>query len=268
MDWVVSRDGTKVAYDRSGSGPAVILIGGAFQQRADPMFEPLAVQLSTRFTVINYDRRGRGDSGDTPPYAVDREVDDLAALIETGGGNASLFGMSSGGVLGLEAAASGLSVAKLALYEPPCIVDASRPPVPDDYLGRLESAISTGRNGDAVELFMIEVVGLPADAVAGMRRAPFWPAMEAVAPTLAYDGTIMAEVSSGGPLPKRWAAIGQPTMVIDGADSPPYQHEAVRTLANLLPRGRRRTLGGQTHQVDPAVLAPIVEAFLLDQTET
>lgn len=263
MNKVVSRDGTQIAFDRAGTGTPVILIGGAFQQRADPLLEPLAVQLSARFTVVNYDRRGRGDSGDTAPYAIAREVEDLAALITEVGGTASLFGMSSGGVLALEAAASGLSVTKLALYEPPFIVDTSRPPVPDDYLARLKEAISAGHHGDAVALFLTEVVGMPAEAVAGMRPAPFWPSMEAVAPTLVYDGTLMQEVSSGQQLPARWSSIGQPTLVIDGGDSPAYQHAAVSALARLLPMGSRQTLADQTHQVDPAQLAPAVETFLL-----
>lgn len=263
MNKVVSSDGTPIAFDRAGTGSPVILVGGAFQQRADPMFEPLAVLLSSRFTVVNYDRRGRGDSGDTPPYAVAREVEDLAALMNEVGGSASLFGMSSGGVLALEAAASGLLVTKLALYEPPFIVDASRPPVPDDYLARLMAAISAGHNGDAVALFMTEAVGMPAETVAGMRNAPFWPSMEVIAPTLIYDGTLMREVSSGHPLPARWSSIDQPTLVIDGGDSPAYEHAAVDALARLLPMAGRQTLAGQTHQVDPSCLAPVVEKFFL-----
>jgi pimeloyl-ACP methyl ester carboxylesterase len=263
MNRVTSSDATTIAFDRSGEGPAIILVGGAIQHRAiDERTTALAALLARRFTVFHYDRRGRGDSLDTPPYAVGREVDDIAALIDDAGGSASLFGMSSGAVLALDAAARGLAVSKLALYEPPFIVDDSRPPLPEDYVEQLTEMTSTGRPGDAVAYFMTEGMGMPPDTVAPMRDAPFWPAIEAVAHTLAYDGTIMRGTMGGGPLPAtRWASVTVPALVMDGGDSPAYQRNAVRALADLLPGAQRRTLEGQTHEVDPALLAPVLEVF-------
>ena len=226
MKTVQSRDGTTIAFDRSGVGPAVILVGGAFQYRAiDPRTAHLTELLAQRFTVIHYDRRGRGDSGDTAPYAVEREIEDLGALIKEAGGSAFVFGMSSGGALALDAAASGLAITKLALYEPPLVVDDGRPPVPEDYVERLTELVSAGYRGDAVEYSMTKAMGMPAEAVAQMREAPIWPAFEAVAHTLAYDGTLMHGVSQGTPSPlRRWASVTVPTLVIDGEASPSWMH--------------------------------------------
>ncbi len=264
MDTVTSKDGTTIAFDRSGEGPAIVLVGGAFQHRAiDPSTARLAELLAPSFTVYHYDRRGRGDSGDTAPYAVEREIEDIDALIQDAGGSASLFGMSSGAVLALDAAAHGLAVTKLALYEPPFVVDDSRPPVPQDYTERLTGLLVEGRRGDAVELFMTEAVGMPAEAVAPMRGGPFWSPLEDVAHTLPYDAAIMGDTQSGSPLPAgRWAAVTAPTLVIDGGASPDWARNAVAALAQALPIAERRTLIGQTHQVDPEVLAPELEAFL------
>ncbi len=264
MDTVTSKDGTSIAFDRSGEGPALILVGGALQHRAiDPSTAKLASLLAPSFTVYHYDRRGRGDSGDTLPYAVEREIEDLDSLILGAGGSAFVFGMSSGAVLALDAAVSGLAIKKFALYEPPMVVDDTRPPVLADYVARLTELASSGRPGDAVEVFMTEGVGLPAEVVASMRGAPFWPAFEAVAHTLAYDGAIVAATMSGKPLPTdRWAPVKIPTLVVDGDASPAWARNAVAALVEVLPDARRQTLEGQTHQVDPAVLAPALEAYL------
>jgi pimeloyl-ACP methyl ester carboxylesterase len=266
MNTVKSKDGTTIAFDRSGEGPALILVGGALQHRAiDPSTAQLASLLAPSFTVFHYDRRGRGDSGDTLPYAVEREIEDLDSLIQGAGGSAFAFGMSSGAVLALDAAASGLAITKLALYEPPMVVDDSRPPVPEDYVARLTELASSGRAGDAIEVFMTEGIGLPDEAVAPMRGAPIWPAFEAVAHTLAYDGAIVAATMSGKPLPTdRWASVTIPTLVVDGDASPPWARNAVEALVDVLPDARRRTLEGQTHQVDPEVLAPKLEQFFTD----
>ena len=266
MYTVASKDGTTIAFDRTGEGPAVILVGGALQHRAiDPSTTRLAELLSSAFTVCHYDRRGRGDSGDTMPYAVEREIDDIDALIQDAGGSAFLFGMSSGAVLGLEAADRGLAVTKLALYEPPFMVDDSRPPVPEDYRERLTAMLSEGRRGDAIELFMTEAVGVPAETVPPMRGAPFWPGLESVAHTLPYDAAIMTGFMSGTPLPAaRWAGVTIPTLVVDGGASPAWARNAVQAIVDALPQAERRTLDGQTHQVDPEVLAPLLEAFLFE----
>jgi pimeloyl-ACP methyl ester carboxylesterase len=263
MNTVTSKDGTTIAFDRSGEGPAIILVGGALQHRAiDPSTARLAELLAARFTVCHYDRRGRGDSGDTAPYAVEREVEDLDALLLDAGGSAFVFGMSSGAVLALEAADRGLAITKLALYEPPFIVDTSRPRLPDDYGERLAELLAKGRRGDAVELFMTEAVGVSAETVAPMRGAPFWSAFEGVAHTLLHDDAIMGETTSGAPLPPaRWAAVTIPTLVIDGGASPAWARTAVAALVDVLPDAQRRTLEGQTHQVDPELLAPVLGEF-------
>lgn len=268
MHTVTSKDGTTIAFDRSGEGPAIVLVGGAFQHRAiDPSTARLAELLAPDFTVYHYDRRGRGESRDTAPYAVEREIEDIEALIQDAGGSAYVFGMSSGAVLALHAAAAGPAITKLALYEPPFIVDDSRPRVPQDHTRRLVGLLAEGRRGDAVELFMTEAVGMPAEAVAPMRGAPFWSAFESVAHTLPYEAAIMGDTLSGQPLSAgRWRAVTVPTLVVDGGASPAWARNAVEALVEVLPDAQRRTLEGQTHQVDPEVLAPVVAEFLLDLT--
>lgn len=263
MDTVHSHDGTPIAFDRLGAGPALILVGGAFQYRAiDPRTARLAELLAPRFSVYHYDRRGRGDSGDTAPYAVAREVEDLDALIAAAGGSALVFGMSSGAALALEAAKRGLAITKLALYEPPFIVDDSRPPLPREYAARLAELIASGSRGDAVAYFMTATAGVPAEFIAPMRSDPIWPAFEAVAHTLPYDAAVLGDTMSGDPSTLgRWASVAVPTLVIDGGASPAYVGNAARTLAELLPHGERRTLADQTHEYAPEILAPVVTAF-------
>ncbi|HET9495494.1 MAG TPA: alpha/beta hydrolase, partial [Chloroflexia bacterium] len=182
---VTSKDGTPIAYYRTGSGPAVIIVSGALGTGTDPMHVELADLLASRFTVYNYDRRGRGESGDTPPYAVEREIEDIEALIDEAGGSASLYGLSSGAVLALEAAnALPGKVKKVALYEPPVITNADTfPPLPADYVERQANLVAEGRRGDAVALFM-KTVGVPAEYIEPMRQDPSWAGMEGVAHTL------------------------------------------------------------------------------------
>lgn len=261
MDEVTSRDGTTIAFDRSGEGPPIVLVGGALSDRSAA--PPLAANLAPRFTVFAFDRRGRGDSGDTEPYAVDREIEDIEALVVEAGGTAFLFGHSSGAVLALEAARTLPDrITKLALYEPPFIVDDSRPQLPEDYVTGLTELISTGRRGDAVEFFMTSGPGVPAEAVAEMRSAPFWPAMEAMAHTLAYDGSIMGDTMSGSPAPlERWSSVTVPTLVMDGGASPPWQHHGVEALTGILPQAQHRTLEGQDHGADPGILSTVLTEF-------
>ena len=262
MNKVISKDGTLIAFDQVGTGPVVIQVGGAFGHRSFPNPNPQDDPLDQDFTVVTYDRRGRGDSGDTPPYAIEREVEDIAALIEAFGGSAFVFGMSSGSVLSLDAAAHGLPITKLALYEPPFIVDDSRPPVPSDYVQQLIGMTVAGRRDEAVEYFITRAVDMPAEAVAAMRGTPIWPAFEAVAHTLVYDGTIIGDTMFGNPLPTdRWPSVTIPTLVMDGSESPAYQQNGVQALADILPNAQRRTLAGQTHDVSPAALAPALVAF-------
>jgi pimeloyl-ACP methyl ester carboxylesterase len=255
MNTVTSRDGTTIAFDRMGKGPPVILVcGGSTDRMANA---PLAALLTSDFTVLNYDRRGRGDSGDTPPFAVEREVEDIEALTADAGGSALLYGTSSGAALALEAAASGLPITKLALWEPPFILDASRRP-PADQVAQYDKMIAEGRRGDAVEYFMTKVVGMPPEFVADARTQPWWPAQEALAHTLAYDATIMGDYSVPT---ERAAAVKAPTLVIAGGADFPWMRETAQALADAFPDGQTRTLEGQGHNVDPAVLAPALKEF-------
>jgi uncharacterized protein YndB with AHSA1/START domain/pimeloyl-ACP methyl ester carboxylesterase len=256
---VTSEDGTRIAFDRSGGGPAVILVGGAFQHRAiDQRTTRLAALLSQHFTVFHYDRRGRGDSGDTMPYSVQREIEDLEALIEGAGGSAYVFGMSSGAVLALRAAARGLEIKRLALYEPPFNSgDAGAHRASEGYTGQLTDLLSEGRRGDAVAFAMM-TFGAPAGAIAGLRQTPIWPAFESVAPTLTYDDAIMGDGSVPTGLLE---SVAVPVLVVDGGESPAFMHDAARAVADSLPNAQRRTLQGQTHDVDPEVLAPVLAGF-------
>jgi pimeloyl-ACP methyl ester carboxylesterase len=255
MNKVISADGTPIAFDRLGHGPALILIGGGPTDRSANA--PLADLLSEHFTVYNYDRRGRGDSGDTAPYAVDREYEDIQALITEAGGSALVYGTSGGGVIALEAAARGLSITRLAVWETPYILPGSRPAVPADYADQLARLLDQDRRGDMLELFFTGAVGIPAEFVAPMRAMPGWPAMEAIAHTLVYDAAITGDFS----LPAdRIATVTVPTVVIDGGTTP-WLTAAAEAVATTLPGARRHTLNGQPHNVDPTAIAPALTAF-------
>jgi pimeloyl-ACP methyl ester carboxylesterase len=260
FETVRSDDGTTIAFERSGDGPPVIVVGGALNDRGSAV--ELAGALARRFTAVRYDRRGRGDSGDTPPYAVEREVEDLAAVIAGIGDSASVIGHSSGAALCLEAARLGAPVTRLALYEPPFVVDATRAAVPADYVQHLDELVAAGDRGGAVAYFMQAGVGLPSEAVAGMRSMPMWPWLETMAHTIAYDGRVMGEHLAGRPFaPGEWTAVTQPTLVMDGGDSPEWARNAVRALAEALPNAEHLTIEGQTHDVAPSVIAPILDTF-------
>jgi pimeloyl-ACP methyl ester carboxylesterase len=257
MYTTTSADGTTIAYDRDGSGPPIIMVVGAFNTRATTV--PLAAALADTFTVLNYDRRGRGDSGDTPPYSVQREIEDIAALIAEAGGSAALFGYSSGATLALKAAADGLPITKLALYDPPFVVDDSRPLLPASFAEQLAKLIAAGRRGDAVELYQQVAVGIPQEVVARMRQAPFRPGLEAIAHTLVYDATVIGDLTLP---PALVASVAIPTLVIDGEHSPPIMHSAAEVLAQGLSDGRRCTLAGQSHDISPDATAPVLDKFL------
>jgi pimeloyl-ACP methyl ester carboxylesterase len=259
MDTLTSRDGTTIAYDWQGHGPALILVDGALTVHSSGSGE-LARLLAPHFTVYGFDRRGRGGSGDTPPYAVDREIDDIEALTDRAGGPAFLYGHSSGGPLAMRAAIRlGRKVAKLAMYEPPYNNDPAAQESWSRYLGQLSQALAGGCHGDAVALFM-RLIGLPAEQIAGLRRAPSWPGMEAVAPTLAYDHAgIMGESWS---VPAGLAArVPVPALVMAGDAGLPFMAGTARALSQAMPQGRLRILAGQAHAVDPAVLAPVLAEF-------
>ncbi|KOX51145.1 alpha/beta fold hydrolase [Streptomyces sp. NRRL F-7442] len=252
----VSRDGTRIAYHRSGQGPVVVLVSGAMSTGATTA--PLAAELSDRFDVVVYDRRGRGGSGDTAPYAVEREIEDLAALIEEVGGEASLYGMSSGGALVLRAAASGLPVRRVAVYEVPYAMDDAAVRAAAAYTERLAEALGRGGRGDAVELFLRHT-GLGEEMIRGARQSPMWAGMESLAPSLAYDDAVLG----GGRVPtSAIATIGAPLLVLAGGASDAWWHEAARAVAEAAPEGTYGTVAGQTHRVEPGVLAPVLAEFL------
>lgn len=259
MPQVTSKDGTAITYDRIGQGPVVVLVGGVLGDRSQQA--PLAQLLASRFTVYNFDRRGHGESGDTPPYAVEREVEDIAAILDAAGGSAFVYGTSGCAALSLEAAARGLSprMKKLALWEPPYIVDDSHPPVPQDYLEQLRKMLCEGRRGDMIELWFTQAVGMPAEFVAPMRQSPFWAAQEAFAPTLVNDAILMDNGSYKLP-EERIARATSSTLVIDGGTTP-WLSRAADAVADMLPNAQRRTITGQPHNVDPVAIAPVLVEF-------
>jgi pimeloyl-ACP methyl ester carboxylesterase len=254
---VRSVDGTTIGFDRFGDGPPVVLVcGGSVDRMAEA---PLAQLLAANFRVLNYDRRGRGDSGDTQPYAIEREVEDLGAVIEEAGGEANVWGSSSGAVLALIAAEDDLPVSKLALWEPPYIPEGVPRP-PEDQVKQYERMVAEDRRGDAVEYFMSKVVGMPPEFVAGARSQPWWARTEAIAHTLAYDARIMADYR----IPvDRAAPVKVPTLVIAGGADMPWMRDTAAALADALPNGELRILEGQGHDVDPTVLAPALVEFFL-----
>jgi len=255
LESVTSKDGTKITFDRQGHGPPVVLVSGGSVDRSSNA--PLATILAADFTVFNYDRRGRGESGDTQPYAIQREVEDIEAVIDAAGGSAHLYGSSSGAALALEATAAGAPVTKLALWEPPYILDENARP-PKDQVQQYETMIAEGRRGDAAEYFMTQVVRLPAEFAAYAKTQPWWPAQEALAHTLKYDAIIMGDYS----LPARSAqAVKVPTVVIFGTASMPFMPITADALARVLPKGKVRSLEGQEHNVDPTVLGPVLREF-------
>lgn len=257
MNTVGSADGTLIAFDQFGDGAPVIMIESAFNTRSST--EPLARALAPRFTVLNYDRRGRGDSEDTSPYAVNREIEDLEAVIGAGGGAASVFGHSSGATLALKAAASGLPITKLVVYEPPFRTDDSHPGLPGEFANQIADLVAAGRRGDAVELYQTWAVGLPEDVVAQLRHAPFRPALEAIAHTLAYDAAIIGDLSLPAELLARMTI---PTLVITGEQSPPFLRNAAQAVVAALPNAQLAVLPGQTHDVNPEATAPVMADFL------
>jgi len=256
LNYVTSRDGTTIGFDRLGEGPAVILVSGGSVDRQSNA--GVAGLLASDFTVFNYDRRGRGASGDTPPYAVEREIEDIEAVVAAAGGSAYLYGSSSGAALAL-AAAEALKgkITKLALWEPPFILDPNARP-PADQVQQYNTMLAEGRRGDAAQYFMEKVVRMPAEFVAAARSQPWWAANEALAHTLPYDATVMGNYA----LPiERAKAVSIPTVVLDGGASFGFMGPTADALAKVLPRGQRRTLEGQEHNIDSNVLAPALKEF-------
>ena len=266
MKTVTSKDGTTIAFDQWGAGPVVVLVDGALQYRAfDQGMVPLAELLAQHFTVIHYDRRGRGDSTDwrlgaVQPYALEREIEDIEALIDEAGGSGSLYGISSGAALAMEAAiALPGKVRKLAIYEAPYNDEDSARQAWRKYVKQLKKLLDEGRNGDAVGLFMMLVGASPED-VEGIKQSPMWPLWEAVGPTLAYDHIAALGEDASVPI-ERAARVAVPTLVMDGSESFPFMHVTATKLANSIPNAQHRTLEGQTHEVTAEALAPVLVEF-------
>jgi len=258
MNKLTSKDGTQIAYDKRGEGPAVILVDGALCHRSFGPMPRLSELLSPHFTAYNYDRRGRGDSGDRQPYALQREIEDIEALIEEAGGSALVFGTSSGACLALEAASQlGDKIQKLAMYEPPYNSNPDVRQAWKEYRQELDELLPADRRGDAAALFM-RSVGTPDDQIAGMRQSPIWPMFEAVAPTLAYDAAALGPERR---IPaERAAKVTVPALVMNGT-AIPFMLDTAKELAKAIPHAEHKTLEGQTHDVNLDVLTPVLVEF-------
>lgn len=263
VEKVTSKDGTQIAFDHLGEGPVVILVDGALQYRAfDQGMKKLAELLAPHFTAIHYDRRGRGDSGDTLPYSLEREIEDIEAIIDAEGGRANLYGISSGACLALEAALElGNKVKMLALYEAPYSLEGWTENIANwrDYTKDLKQLLSEDRKADAVGRFM-KLLGATDEAIAGIQQAPNWPKWEGVAHTLAYDAAAMG-ADGVAPL-ARSAKLKLPTLVMaGGAGEWPFMRDVAQALAKAIPTSTHRVLDGQTHEVSAEVLAPVLIEF-------
>ncbi|MFI2780736.1 alpha/beta fold hydrolase [Streptomyces sp. ALB3] len=262
---VASADGTEIAFEQSGRGPAVVLVASALADRSDT--SKLAALLAQHFTVINYDRRGRGASGDANAYAPDREIEDIAALVEHVGGSASVFGSSSGAVLALRAAAAGVNVDRLALYEPPFVVAEGDDGPPKDLAQQITVLLAEGRHSDAVKYFMTRVQGVPGIAVFFMKLMPkMWANLTALASTLPYDIAVMGDTQQGEPLdPEEWKGVAVRTRVLTGGKSPAAFQRAALAVTEILPRADHRTLPGLNHGavvMAPRKIAPQIIEFI------
>ncbi|GLW10162.1 alpha/beta hydrolase [Microtetraspora sp. NBRC 13810] len=262
MPQVTSRDGTSIAYDRSGEGPVVILVGGALDDGSENA--PLATELSGEFTVVNYSRRGRGRSGDAQPYAPEREVEDLAALIDEVGAPAHLFGASSGGALVLAAVAAGLPVGRVVVYEVPYQVGDEAVRVWQEYVTRLRDALGDGRRDEALRLFM-RLAGAPEESVEEAAASPMWPALLDLAPTLGHDAACLGD----GPPPPWLATVTRPTLALTGAGTDPHTPgltidffgDAADAIAAAVPGAERGTVETHEHAVNAKILAPVLARF-------
>lgn len=259
---ILSTDGTRIAFDRRGSGPSVVLVDGALCNRSYGPMIGLPGLLADGFTVLSYDRRGRGDSGDRSGYAVEREIEDLGCLLADCDGPVSVFGHSAGGALALRAVAAGLPISRLALYEPPYGVgDEAHRNALREYPARLAYLLAAGRPEDAVELFL-RLVDVPPEVIAMLRRTSRWAILRELAPTLAYDSAVLDQQRLAGALPlDLLARIDVPALVLAGGASSAAMRDTASRLSVAMPDAEYRTLHHQVHDVDPAVLAPVLADF-------
>lgn len=248
-----SKDGTKIAFEKVGNGPALVIVGGALSHRDGG--KQLAGRLMRDFTVYTYDRRGRGDSGDTKPYAVGREIEDIAAIIEQAGNRAYLYGVSSGAALSLQAAAElgPEKVVKLAVYDTPY---GQGEKAFDEQKTRVNELVKTGKPGDAASYFF-SAIGTPPPAIEQMKRSPEWPRMQKIDFTLTYD----YEVLGNGSVPDAVKNISVPTLVMVGEKSSPFMHPTADRIAELVPNAQRKTVKGQAHAAAPEVVVPLLTDF-------
>ena len=269
MNTVTSSDGTTIAYDQLGSGPPLLLVDGAFCSRSFGPMPGLAKLLKDRFTVVCYDRRGRGDSGDTQPYAVAREIDDIKALVNAMGGEAFIYGTSSGAVLAARAVAAGVRAKKLAMYEPPLALDGTHYPKPADYMEQTTAHLREGRRADAIKLFM-KVVGVPGFAVFIMQLLPMFKGLKTVAHTLPYDFAVLGDTQRGGPLPdelkRALNAVTVPTLVAAGGKSADWFKHTARVVSDAM-GGEKCTaiVPGQNHNASAKAIAPLLIQFFAPQ---
>jgi len=257
-----SADGTTIAYEKTGSGPALVLVDGAMCYRDFGPMRPLAAALADAFTVYSYDRRGRGESGDTQPYAVQREIEDLEAILGVTGGAAHVFGSSSGASLALEAAMAGAPISRLAVWEAPYVATGRAEPEPD-HVANATALVDAGRPGDAVTYFMTDMVGAPKFVGLMMKlNRKVWRKLQAVGHTIPYD----ARVLDGFVAPvDRLGAIRQPTLVVLGGKAKPNMRAGVTAVADAVPGATLRELPGQMHNVATAAIAPVLREWFSAQ---
>lgn len=262
---VISKDGTSIAYDRVGQGPSLIFVAGAFSYRKFPGQVQMANLLSEHFTVYNYDRRGRGDSGDASTYSIEREIEDLQAMIDEAGGSAYVWGLSSGAILALQAAARGANIQKLALHEPPFVVDDAGHKPPEDFAKQVSALMSSDRRGETVKYFMTKGMGAPSFVVSMMRVMPgVWSNLTSLAHTLPYDAALLDGYTDGKALPQKlWDTVKMPTLVIEGTESPVALRHAAQALADVLPNARLLSKKGLGHtkKLNTKQVSSELEAF-------
>ncbi len=262
MAFVTSKDSTQIGYDKIGSGPAIIIVDGAMVYRASQVSFKFAELLKDNFTVYAYDRRGRGESGDTQPYAVEREIEDIEALIEDAGGEAYLVGFSSGAILALKAAHNlGNKVKGLVLYEPPLMTEQRDQDDASEVSNAVDEALARGDKDAAATFFMGRIaraLQFPEGMFEGMKQSPMWSGMVALAPTMAYDNAVMGRNAA---LPTEASSIHIPTLVAAGGASPEIMHRGAKVLADAVPQSTYKILEGQTHEVKPEIIVPLIKEF-------
>ena len=263
MPFVTSKDGTRIGYSVAGSGPAIVLVDGAMCWREMGPATPLAAELKDRFTVYTYDRRGRGESGDTKPYATQREIEDLQAVIEAAGGSVAIYAISSGVILALEAANTIPGITGMVLYEAPIFTDGSRKPVPADYVQRMDRLVASGDNAGAVKHFMQNGIAIPWYGILMMQLFGMFRKMAPVGPTLPYDTAFVNPLWTYRPIPpNRWPNVTMPVLAMGGSKSDAWMQNAQRAIAANLPNARHKTLEGQNHMVAATAIAPAIKEFL------